>query len=97
MLNKKEFLESLLILAEEESPISVSEKKYFYDLYKDLVKKVENSDARFKKIARAVSNHKIDPLVFRNTMAEDRLIELTPRQAQIYLYTVCLVVLSKGI
>lgn len=38
MLSKKNFLESLTVLAEEERPISTKEKTYFYNLYKDLLK-----------------------------------------------------------
>jgi dihydroorotate dehydrogenase len=97
MLSKKNFLESLTVLAEEERPISTKEKTYFYNLYKDLLKKLEDDDEKFNKIAKAVSSHKIDPLTFRNTMAKERLIELTPRQAQIYLYTICIVLLSNGL
>jgi hypothetical protein len=97
MLNRKDFLESLMVLAEDEEPMTVQERRYFYNLYKELMQKVDNDDKKFKKIAEAVSKHKIDPVVFRNTMAHERLIELTPRQSQIYLYTVCIVILSKGI
>ena len=97
MLNRKDFLESLIILAEDETPITPEERRYFYNLYKELVKKVNNDNKKFKKMAEAVSKHKIDPVVFRNTMAHERLIELTPRQSQIYLYTVCIVILSKGL
>ena len=97
MLSKKEFLNSLTVLAEEERPITAKEEKYFYDIYTDLLDKLNNNDKKFKKVAEAVSTNKIDPLAFRRTMAEERLIELTPRQAQIYLYTICIVILSKGL
>lgn len=97
MLSKKDFLNSLTVLAEEERPITAKEKTYFYDIYTDLLAKLNNNDKKFKKVAEAVSTNKIDPLVFRRTMAEERLIELTPRQAQIYLYTICIVLLSNGL
>jgi hypothetical protein len=97
MLNKKEFLKSLTILAEQERPITTKEKSYFYDIYKDLLNKLDSNDKKFKKVAEAVSTNKIDPLVFRRTMAEERLIELTPRQSQMYLHTICIVILSNGL
>jgi hypothetical protein len=89
-MNKREFTKSL----KEYRPdlkITTKEITYFYNVYKDLVKLNAQEPERFEQIKKTYRYTFINVRKFRDLLCSQLLIELTPRQAELYIDVVTLV------
>ena len=89
-MNKREFTKSL----KEYRPdlkITTKEITYFYNVYKDLIKLNAKEPERFEQIKKTYRYTFINVRKFRDLLCSQLLIELTPRQAELYIDVVTLV------
>lgn len=89
-MNKREFTKQL----KEYRPdlkITTKEITYFYNVYKDLIKLRAQEPQRFDDIKKTYRYTHINVLKFRNLLCSQLYIELTPRQAELYIDVITLV------
>jgi hypothetical protein len=89
-MNKRDFTKSL----REYRPdlkITTKEITYFYNVYKDLIKLNTQEPQRFEQIKKTYRYTFINVRKFRDLLCSQLLIELTPRQAELYIDVVTLV------
>ena len=89
-MNKREFSKQL----KEYRPdlkITTKEITYFYSVYKELLHLHVKEPQRFEQIKKTYRYTNINTLKFRNLLCSQLYIELTPRQAELYIDVVTLV------
>jgi hypothetical protein len=89
-MNKREFSKQL----KEYRPdlkITTKEITYFYNVYKELLHLNAKEPQRFEQIKKTYRYTNINTLKFRNLLCSQLYIELTPRQAELYIDVVTLV------
>ncbi len=94
-MNKREFTKQL----KEYRPdlkITTKEITYFYNVYKGLIKIGKEQPDRFEDIKKTYRYTSINVLKFRNLLCSQLLIELTPRQAELYIDVITLVLTDRN-
>lgn len=96
-MKKKGFKNLLSEICEEVFGYEITkyEKKYFWPIYKDLYQTFENDSDTAYELAEMVHYDKKQMRNFRDAQAEIG-IELTPRQACIYIMTIECALLEVG-
>tara|TARA_B110001454_G_C12323999_1_gene269006 strand:- start:219 stop:509 length:291 start_codon:yes stop_codon:yes gene_type:complete len=94
-MNKREFSKSLKEYRPELT-ITSGEITFFYKIYKSLIRLATSDPVRLEKIKTAYIKTNINTLKFRNLLAERLLIELTPRQADIYVSIITMVITGRN-
>lgn len=89
-MNKRDFTKSLREYRQD-LKITTKEITYFYNVYKDLVKLNAQEPERFEQIKKTYRYTFINVRKFRDLLCSQLLIELTPRQAELYIDVVTLV------
>lgn len=89
-MNKREFTKSLKGYRPD-LKITTKEITYFYNVYKDLIKLNAQEPERFEQIKKTYRYTFINVRKFRDLLCSQLLIELTPRQAELYIDVVTLV------
>jgi hypothetical protein len=94
-MNKREFTKQL----KEYRPdlkITTKEYTYFYNVYKGLIKLNTKEPERFEQIKKTYRHTHINTLKFRNLLCSQLFIELTPRQAELYIDVITLVLSDRN-
>lgn len=89
-MNKREFTKQL----KEYRPdlkITTKEITYFYNVYKSIIALRKEQPERFDTIKKTYRYSHINVLKFRNLLCSQLYIELTPRQAELYIDVITLV------
>lgn len=89
-MNKREFTKQL----KEYRPdlkITTKEITYFYNVYKSIVTLSKEQPERFDVIKKTYRYSHINVLKFRNLLCSQLYIELTPRQAELYIDVITLI------
>ena len=94
-MNKRDFSKSLKKFRAD-LKITNKEITYFYKLYKNLIELSSKDPERLDKIKSTYAKTNINTLKFRNLLAERLLIELTPRQADIYVSVITMVITDRN-
>lgn len=89
-MNKREFTKQLKEYRQD-LKITTKEITYFYNVYKDLIKLRAQEPQRFDDIKKTYRYTHINVLKFRNLLCSQLYIELTPRQAELYIDVITLV------
>lgn len=89
-MNKRDFTKSLREYRQD-LKITTKEITYFYNVYKDLIKLNTQEPQRFEQIKKTYRYTFINVRKFRDLLCSQLLIELTPRQAELYIDVVTLV------
>jgi len=89
-MNKRDFTKSLREYRQD-LKITTKEITYFYNVYKDLIKLNTQEPERFEQIKKTYRYTFINVRKFRDLLCSQLLIELTPRQAELYIDVVTLV------
>ena len=89
-MNKREFTKQLKAYRPD-LKITTKEITYFYNVYKGLIKIGKEQPDRFDTIKKTYRYTHINSLKFRNLLCSQLLIELTPRQAELYIDVITLV------
>jgi len=89
-MNKREFTKQLRAYRQD-LKISTKEITYFYNVYKDIITLRKEQPDRFDAIKKTYRYSHINVLKFRNLLCSQLYIELTPRQAELYIDVITLV------
>ena len=89
-MNKREFTKQLKDYRPD-LKITSKEITYFYNVYKGLIKIGKEEPDRFEEIKKTYRYTYINALKFRNLLCSQLLIELTPRQGELYIDVITLV------
>ena len=94
-MNKREFTKQL---KEYRSDLKITTKEitYFYNVYKGLIKLNTKEPERFEQIKKTYRHTHINTLKFRNLLCSQLYIELTPRQAELYIDVITLVLSDRN-
>jgi hypothetical protein len=94
-MNKREFTKQL---KEYRSDLKITTKEYtyFYNVYKGLIKLNTKEPERFEQIKKTYRHTHINTLKFRNLLCSQLFIELTPRQAELYIDVITLVLSDRN-
>lgn len=94
-MNKREFTKQL---KEYRSDLKITTKEitYFYNVYKGLIKLNTKEPERFEQIKKTYRHTHINTLKFRNLLCSQLYIELTPRQAELYVDVITLVLSDRN-
>lgn len=94
-MNKREFTKQLREYRKD-LKISTKEITYFYNVYKDIIRLAKEQPDRFDDIKKTYRYSHINVLKFRNLLCNHLLIELTPRQAELYIDVITLVLSDRN-
>ncbi len=89
-MNKREFTKQLRAYRPD-LKLSTKEITYFYNVYKDILRLAKEQPDRFDAIKKTYRYTHINVLKFRNLLCSQLYIELTPRQAELYIDVITLV------
>lgn len=89
-MNKSEFTKQLRAYRSD-LKISTKEITYFYNVYKGIVTLSKEQPERFDAIKKTYRYSHINVLKFRNLLCSQLYIELTPRQAELYIDVITLI------
>lgn len=93
---KKQELKDALNEYRPDRPITSKESTFFYKIYKRLVSLAHKEPERIAKIKKIYKYTNINTLKFRNLMSEHILVELTPRQAEVYVDILTIIIIQEG-
>jgi hypothetical protein len=94
-MNKREFTKQLREYRKD-LKISTKEITYFYNVYKDIIRLAKEQPDRFDDIKKTYRYSHINVLKFRNLLCSHLYIELTPRQAELYIDVITLVLSDRN-
>jgi hypothetical protein len=94
-MNKREFAKQLKDYRPD-LKITTKEITYFYNVYKGLIKLNTKEPERFEQIKKTYRHTHINTLKFRNLLCSQLYIELTPRQAELYIDVITLVLSDRN-
>ena len=94
-MNKREFTKQLKDYRPD-LKITTKEITYFYNVYKDIVKLAKDQPDRFEDIKKTYRYTHINVLKFRDLLCSQLLIELTPRQAELYIDVITLILSDRS-
>lgn len=94
-MNKLEFARAIKEFRPD-LKITNKEVTYFFNIYKGLIRIAKKDPKRFAVIKSTYKVTNINTRKFRDLLAERLLIELTPRQAEIYVDILTMVIIDEN-